>query len=194
VRQVGLLGGTFDPPHLGHLVVAEAARDRLGLDEVRLLVAGDPWMKDGESSADVRLGLARLAVGDDPHLAVDDRECRRDGPTYTVDTLRELVAEAPDTAFTFLLGTDAATRLWQWRGVDEALRLARFVVVTRPGHRAPALPDGVDLLEVPAVDVSSTWLRQAVAAGRSVRHLVPEAVLRRIAEDGLYRPRDGTRG
>src|SRR5680860_591488 len=113
-RRVGLLGGTFDPPHLGHLVVAECARVELGLDEVRLLVAGDPWMKQATLPPEARVAMARAAVADDPHLSVDDREARRHGPTYTADTLAELRAEEPDTELWFVLGEDAAAGLARW--------------------------------------------------------------------------------
>ena len=192
--RIGLFGGTFDPPHHGHLVAAQAALEELELDEVRLLVAGDPWQKGDTSPADVRLALTRLAVADHDELVVDDRECRRDGPTYTVDTLLELRVEQPEDEFLFLLGTDAAARLSSWHKGPEAMALARFVVVTRPGHPVPPLPDGVDVLEVPPLDVSSTQLRELAARGRSLRYLIPEPVRRRIGEWGLYGPADGHRG
>jgi nicotinate-nucleotide adenylyltransferase len=190
-RRVGLLGGTFDPPHVGHLVVAEVARVSLGLDEVRLLVAGRPWMKDTVTPARHRVAMAELAVADDDALVVDDRETRRDGPTYTADTLAELHAEEPGTAWWFLLGADAAAQLPAWHRAPDALRLATFVAVTRPGYRLEAshgLLSDVVRLEVPLVDVSSTELRRRVAAGEAVSHLVPPRVERYIREQGLYLP------
>ncbi|MFP5308956.1 MAG: nicotinate-nucleotide adenylyltransferase [Actinomycetes bacterium] len=188
-RRVGLLGGTFDPPHLGHLVVAEEARDALGLDEVRLLVAGDPWMKDGESPAAVRVALCEAAVAHLPGVVVDDREARRTGPTYTADTLAELAAAEPGTAFTFLLGADAANDLPRWERAEEALALARFVVVARAGDTpaVQALGHALARLDVPRVDVSSTDVRRRVAEGRSIRHLVPPSVRHEIEERRLYR-------
>lgn len=186
--RIGLLGGTFDPPHLGHLVAAQAALEELALDEVRLLVAGDPWQKRGTSPAVVRLELARLAVEDNDELVVDDRECRRAGPTYTADTLAALRDERPDDELVFLLGADAASRLPTWHRIDEALALARFVAVTRPGYEVPDLPADVDLLEVPPLDVSSTQLRALAGRGRSLRYLTPEPVRRRVGEYGLYGP------
>jgi nicotinate-nucleotide adenylyltransferase len=189
-RRVGLLGGTFDPPHLGHLVVAECARVELGLDEVRLLVAGEPWMKGtAPTPADQRLALVQAAVASDPHLAVDDRELHRTGPTYTADTLAELHAEEPDTAWYFVLGEDAAAGLPRWHRIEEAFRLATFVVVTRPGHDGPptaALPGELVHLEVPQLEVSSTQLRERYGAGLATRYLVPEAVDLWIRERGLY--------
>ena len=192
MTRVGLLGGTFDPVHHGHLVVAQAALDELELDEVRLLVAGDPWQKDAVTPAAVRVELCELAVADHDELVVDDRECRRDGPTYTVDTLLELRVEEPEAEWVFLLGADAAARLPQWHRGEAALTLARFVAVTRPGHPMPdRLPDGVETLAVPPLDVSSTQLRELAGRGRSLRYLVPGSVRRRIGEYGLYGPGDG---
>lgn len=188
--RVGLLGGTFDPIHLGHLVVAEYVRDRLGLDELRLLVAGDPWMKDSESAASHRVAMARLAVADDDAIVVDGRETRRDGPTYTAETLVELSAEEPDVAWSFLLGADAAEHLPQWHRVDEALSLARFVVVGRPRSSMPThdLMAGVEQVAAPLVDISSTAIRADVAAGRSVRYRVPDPVLAYLHDHHLYSP------
>jgi len=191
-RSVGLLGGTFDPPHVGHLAVARAALDALALDEVRLLVAGDPWMKQGVSPAAVRLRLARAAVAEVPGLVVDAREARRDGPTYTIDTLRELVAEEPGVDWVFVLGADAAASLPRWRGARELLELCRFVAVPRPGHPLPDLPEGVELLDVEPVPVSSTRVREAAAAEEPLEGLVPPAVARLVVDLGLYRPGDGT--
>jgi len=188
-RRVGLLGGTFDPPHVGHLVVAESARVDLGLDEVRLLVAGDPWMKRTVGDASDRVAMARAAVGDDPHLCVDARETERDGPTYTVETLEALHAEEPDVDWVFLLGADAAARLSEWRRVADAYRLARFVVVTRPGQplRLDAEADRhVERLEVPDLAISSTDLRARYAEGRATRYLVPERVDGYVRAHRLY--------
>lgn len=190
--RIGLLGGTFDPVHHGHLVVAQAALEELELDEVRLLVASDPWMKEETTPAPVRVELCRLAVADNDELEVDDRECRRDGPTYTYDTLLELRAEQPEAELFFLLGADAAQWLGSWHRSEGLFGLARFVVVNRPGHDVPDdLPQGVELLEVPPMDVSSTQLRELAGRGRSLRYLVPEAARRRIGEYGLYGPADG---
>lgn len=192
-RRIGLLGGTFDPPHLGHLVVAECARVELDLDEVRLLVAGDPYQKSTTSSAAHRVAMVRAAVAEDDHLAVDAREVERPGPTYTADTLAELTSEEPDVVWFFVLGEDAAAGLSSWERVEEAFALARFVVVTRPGHDAPddrALPDSIVHLEVPQLEVSSTELRQRFAADRATRYLVPLAVDDYVHRHALYGDRD----
>lgn len=187
VRRVGLLGGTFDPPHVGHLVVAECARVALGLDEVRLLVAGRPWTKTPVASAEQRLELAGLAADGDEHLHVDGREVHREGPTYTADTLDELAREEPATDWFFLLGADAAAELDRWVRVEDVLRAARLVVVDRDGvDRDRVGETRVDWLRVPRLDVSSTDLRRRYQAGDATRHLVPLAVDRRIRALGLY--------
>lgn len=193
MTRIGLLGGTFDPPHLGHLVAAEAAREVLGLDEVRLLVAGRPWMKGDETPARHRVAMARAAVADDPNLAVDDREAHRDGQTYTVDTLLELRDERPDVAWTFLLGTDAAASLPDWHRGAEAVALADWAVVQRPGAPWPThhLADRLQRVEIPQIGISSTDLRARVAAGRSIRYLVPAGVEAHVREHRLYGPADG---
>lgn len=161
----------------------------LGLEEVRLLVAGDPWMKKTTLSPEARVEMARTAVADDPNLTVDDREVRRGGPTYTADTLAELRAEEPDTGFWFVLGEDAAAGLAEWKRVEEAFALATFVVVTRPGSPAPdasILPDEVVHLEIPQLEVSSTELRERFAEGRATRYLVPVRVDAYIRANDLY--------
>ncbi len=193
-RRVGLLGGTFDPPHLGHLVVAECARVELALDEVRLLVAGDPYQKSTTSTPEDRVAMTAAAVADDDHLRIDDRELAREGPTYTADTLAELGREEPDAEWFFLLGEDAAVGLSTWDRVAEAFALARFVVVTRPGHRGPEpdrLPGPVVHLEIPQLEVSSTELRARYADGRATRYLVPLPVDAYVRSRSLYGGPDG---
>ncbi len=193
-RRVGLLGGTFDPPHLGHLVVAECARVELELDEVRLLVAGDPYQKATVSPTAERVAMVRSAIADDAHLALDLSELQRDGPTYTADTLAELTAREPDVEWFFVLGEDAAAGLPTWHRVEEAFALATFVVVTRPGDAAPdpaSLPGSLVHLEIPQLEVSSTQLRERFAAGRATRYLVPLGVDAYVREHDLYRDDDG---
>jgi nicotinate-nucleotide adenylyltransferase len=188
MRRVGLLGGTFDPPHVGHLVAAECARVELELDEVRLLVAGDPWMKSTVSPAEDRVAMARAAVAGEPRLSVDDREVRRGGQTYTAETLEELRAEEPDVEWCFLVGQDAAAAIPRWERSEAALALARFVVLTRPGHDASAPPAvrALEHLEIPELAVSSTDLRRRYGEGGATRFQVPPAVDDLVRERGLY--------
>lgn len=193
-RRVGLLGGTFDPVHLGHLVVAEHLRVGLQLDEVRLLVAGAPWMKDRVSPADVRVAMAQAAVEGVEGLVVDDRECRRNGPTFTADTLEALHEESPETEWFFCIGADAAAGLHHWQRYARVLELATVVVVDRPGvegHPAAAVFDRLQHLAVPALDISSSDIRARVANGEATRFLVPLSVHRQIERSGLYRAAHG---
>jgi nicotinate-nucleotide adenylyltransferase len=197
--RVGLLGGTFNPPHVGHLVCALEARDQLELDVVRLVVAGVPPHKEvpSDPGADVRAALCDLAVAGDPGLEVSRIELERPGPSYTVDTLRALHDKAPEDELTFIVGGDMAYALPTWREPEAVLELARLAVAEREGVRRadildrlaglPGVPGRIAFFDMPRLDVSSSVLRGRVAAGRSIRHLVPEAVADRIASLGLYR-------
>lgn len=188
-RRIGLLGGTFDPPHLGHLVVAEVARVRLGLDEVQFVVAGAPWMKDQWSAAEDRLRMVELATADVEAFLVNRTEVDREGPTYTAETLEELHGADPDCELFFLLGADAARRLDEWKQIDRALDHATFVVVTRPGYSlGPDTPmfGRVDTLEVPQIGISSTDLRRRFREGDAVRFQVPDVVEAYVRDRRLY--------
>jgi nicotinate-nucleotide adenylyltransferase len=190
-RSIGLLGGTFDPPHIGHLVAAVSARHALGLDEVLLVPAGDPWQKSGErqiTSGPVRMEMVGAAVEGIAGLAASDVELQRPGPSYSVDTVAALREAEPSTAVTLVLGRDAAAGLTTWHRHDELLALARLAVVDR-GDDPPALPPGADVVVVPMprLDVSSTDLRARVAAGAPLDVLVPPAVIAVIERHGLYR-------
>jgi nicotinate-nucleotide adenylyltransferase len=199
--KVGLLGGTFNPPHIGHLVCAMEARDQLGLDVVRLVVAAVPPHKEvvADPGVEVRLELCALAAGDEPRLEVSRIEADRGGPSYTADTLRALHEDAPEDELTFIVGGDMAYALPAWREPEVVLGLARLGVAEREGVRRgdilerlsaaglPGVPERIDFFDMPRLDVSSSQLRRRVAAGRPIRHLVPDAVADRIASLGLYR-------
>lgn len=184
-RRIGLFGGSFDPPHNGHLEVAAAAKDALGLDEVRFVVAARPWMKSTVAAPLHRVAMTRLLVSTSTGLVVDDLELHRDGPTYTVDTLEACAAREPDAELVFLLGVDTARQLPRWHRVDDALKLATFVVLTRPGY----IPDErltLPIIAVPERDVSSAQIRQRLENGEDVATLIPAPVLAYIAEHDLY--------
>lgn len=192
VERIGLFGGTFDPPHVGHLAAAVNARHDLDLDVVLLVVANIPWQKVGErtiSPAHARLELVRLAVGDVEGLEVCDREIRRGGRSYTADTVDDLLAEAPSSRELFVIvGSDAAEGLPTWERVDEVRERAVIVVVDRPGGAWSPPPGwGVERVVVPRLEISSTDLRARVAAGRPLDYLVPAAVVSGINRLGLYR-------
>ena len=188
--KIGLLGGSFDPPHIGHLVVAEGVKWALGLDEVWFVVAGDPQHKSVVTSADVRLELARLATADNEAFVVDDREVRRQGPTFTFDTLSELRTERPDDQFFFILGSDEVVDLPNWHRADELLDMVTFVAVERPGHELPRnhpVQQRVNIVRLPELDISSTDLRERYAKARPTRYLVPDPVDQHVRSSGLYR-------
>jgi nicotinate-nucleotide adenylyltransferase len=190
--RIAVFGGSFDPVHLGHLIVAAEAHRALGLDRVRLIPAGRHPFKDAERPAPAadRLAMLRLAVADDGRFVVDDRELRRPGPSYTVDTLRELRSEHPEDALSLLVGADAAHDLAAWREASAIPELAEVVVLTRPGVVPPRHAIVGRVLEVPAIDISASLVRDRCRRGESVRYLVPEAVARYIAERRLYREAD----
>ncbi|MEK7330297.1 MAG: nicotinate-nucleotide adenylyltransferase [Candidatus Eisenbacteria bacterium] len=195
MRRIGLFGGTFDPPHLGHLALAEHARDRLRLDEVRFIPAGQPPHKRGEpiTSAAGRVAMARLAVRGNPAFTVSTIETRRGGPSFTIKTLREVAAEAPRARLYLLLGADSLDDFASWRDPEAILRLVTLVVAHRPGAGGPrrGVPGGrrVVRLDNAELALSSSLVRVRVRAGRSVRYLVPDAVAAYIARHRLYRRR-----
>ncbi|MFV0523229.1 MAG: nicotinate-nucleotide adenylyltransferase [Acidimicrobiales bacterium] len=193
-RRVALLGGTFDPPHIGHLVLADQTLDQLGVDEVWLVVSNQPWQKVGSreiTPAPVRLELVEAAVAGRPGLTASAVEIELGGPSYTFDTLDALHRDHPDDEFSLVMGIDAAAGLDTWHRAEELRDRCRIVVANRPGADDQPLPEGwtVDRLAIPALDVSSTELRQLVAAGRSIRYLTPDGVIQRLDRAGLYRQR-----
>ena len=192
-RRVGIMGGTFDPIHHGHLVAASEVADQFGLDEVVFVPTGHPWQKDDEvvSSAEDRYLMTVIATASNPRFAVSRVDIDRDGPTYTVDTLRDLRAQYGNAAnLFFITGADALEKILSWKDAQKVFKLAHFVGVTRPGFvlsddHLPA--DAVSLIEVPAMAISSTACRERVAAGHPVWYLVPDGVVQYIAKRHLYR-------
>jgi nicotinate-nucleotide adenylyltransferase len=185
---IGLFGGTFDPPHNGHLALARAALGSLGLDRVVLVVANDPWQKSSQrviTPAAIRWEMVIAALDGDPGLVASDVEIGRGGPTYTIDTVDQLAPEGADV--TLLLGADAAAGLDTWHRASDLRDRVRIAVAARPGATAP-VPAGWRTVELPMapVDVSSSDIRRRCAAGMPFDHLVPTGVASLIAEHGLY--------
>ena len=182
--KIGILGGSYDPIHHGHLIAAEALRDTLGLDEVRLVVAREQPLKSGRHSAspDDRASMVEVAVRGSPGLVADRSELARGGPSYTVDTVRAFHLRWPDAELLLLLGADAAEELPRWKDIDTIRSLARLVVFARG-----EIEDGSDTVVVPRLDISSSQIRERVRAGRSIRFWVPDAVAAYIARGRLYR-------
>lgn len=190
-RRIGIMGGTFDPIHHGHLVAASEVQSRFALDEVVFVPTGQPWQKGKVSPAEDRYLMTVIATASNPHFQVSRADVDRDGPTYTVDTLRDLHAIfGPSADLFFITGADALAKILSWKDALEMLSLAHFVGVTRPGFELSDdhLPaDSVTLVEVPAMAISSSACRTRVAEGLPVWYLVPDGVVQYIAKRGLYR-------
>jgi nicotinate-nucleotide adenylyltransferase len=190
--RIGIMGGTFDPVHHGHLVAASEVAGRFELDEVVFVPTGQPWQKGVVSPAEDRYLMTVIATASNPRFHVSRADIDRDGPTYTVDTLRDLHAVyGPTAELFFITGADALAKILSWKDALEMLSLAHFVGVTRPGfeltdEHLPA--DSVTLVEVPAMAISSSDCRARVAAGKPVWYLVPDGVVQYIAKRRLYRP------
>jgi nicotinate-nucleotide adenylyltransferase len=200
--RIGILGGTFNPPHLGHLVAAQEAYRELHLDEVTLIPAGMPPHKpvDDEPGPEHRLELCRLAVGDDERFTVSDLELRRDGPSYTVDTLDELRSRSPSDELFLILGADIAAGLPEWHDPERVLELATVAIANRRGTAKAAVDDALAHLEggkrarffqMPRIGISSTMVRRRVRAGQPIRYFVPDRVMHYIETQGLYGPPGG---
>jgi len=179
MRRIGVMGGTFDPIHHGHLVAASEVAHIFALDEVTFVPTGQPYQKEYReaSPAEDRYLMTVIATASNPRFSVSRVDIDRPGPTYTIDTLRELHAiNAPDDELFFITGADALAKMLTWHDVDELFTLAHFVGCTRPGHR----------LEIPALAISSTECRARVEAGEPVWYLVPDGVVQYIAKRKLY--------
>ncbi len=197
--KLGLYGGTFDPVHLGHLLLAERCREELGLDEVRLIPAGEPPHKTDRTltPGEMRAEMLEFATAGNPQFVVDRRELKRAGRSYTVETLAEFHAERPDAELYFLMGADSLADLPQWREPERIAELATIVAVNRGDRPLPdattlaatlgeAVASRVVFVNMPGIDLSSTELRDRVAGGKSVRYAVPSAVEAYIRDKKLY--------
>jgi nicotinate-nucleotide adenylyltransferase len=202
-ERIGVLGGTFDPPHIGHLWLATLAADVLKLDRVLFMPAGQPPHKRGRemTGAAERLLLTRLAIADDPTFALCPIEMERPGPSFTVDSVEELLRLHPEARLYLLMASDALAQIDTWREPERLLTLVEWAVGPRAGSPLPdrdelrrrfgSAGSRIHLLEGPTLDVSASEIRRRVAAGRAIRYLVPRAVEARIRERGLYRPERG---
>ncbi len=194
-RRLGVMGGTFDPIHHGHLVAASEVAALFGLEEVIFVPTGTPWQKAHERVADAedRYLMAVVATASNPRFSVSRIDVDRPGPTYTIDTLRDLRAQRGDADYHFITGADALAAMLSWRNAHDLFELAHFVGVTRPGHHLadPGFPaGGVSLVEIPALTISSTDCRDRVRRGLPVWYLVPDGVVQYISKRQLYRPDD----
>jgi nicotinate-nucleotide adenylyltransferase len=191
-KRLGVMGGTFDPIHHGHLVAASEVADFFDLDEVIFVPTGQPWQKGDRkvSPPEDRYLMTVIATASNPRFSVSRVDIDRPGETYTIDTLRDLRAEHPDSEFFFITGADALAKMVSWRDADELFTLAHFVGCTRPGHRLSmtSLPaEHISLLEIPALAISSTECRERVRSSRPIWYLVPDGIVQYISKRGLYR-------
>ena len=189
--RIGVLGGTFDPPHVGHLLAAVDAFEALSLDKLIFVPAAAQPLKTKTpalASAEDRLEMVRLAVGDDPRFEVSESEIARGGLSYTVDTLEELVRERPGSELVFILGMDALSSFDKWKSPNRILELASLAVLARSGdHRSSSDLGGVTVVGMRRIDISSSEIRQRIAAGKSIRGFVAESVEAYISAENLYR-------
>ena len=205
--KVGMLGGTFDPVHIGHLIIAEEVREKLGLEAVIFLPAGQPWIKADRTiaSGEHRLQMLKLALGSNPFFKLSSLELERKGSTYSVDTISILRAElGPGVQLYFIVGFDALRQLPQWKEPASLIQMCQMVGVKRPGCSeldlpaleavVPGISHRLTLLDVPQIGISSSEIRERVARGLSIRYLVPEAVEEYIRNYGLYREIRKTKG
>ena len=193
-RRLGIMGGTFDPIHHGHLVAASEVADRFDLDTVVFVPTGQPWQKADRlvTPAEDRYLMTVIATASNPRFSVSRVDIDRGGPTYTIDTLQDLHAQFPDAELFFITGADAMASIVSWRDWEEMFALAHFIGVTRPGYQLDdhIIPEvhreRVSLVTVPAMAISSTDCRERAAAGRPVWYLVPDGVVQYLAKRGLY--------
>jgi nicotinate-nucleotide adenylyltransferase len=193
-RRVGVMGGTFDPIHHGHLVAASEVQAWFDLDEVIFVPTGDPWQKSERvvSPAEHRYLMTVIATASNPDFRVSRIDIDRDGPTYTIDTLRDLKAELPDAELYFITGADALKGIFTWRDADELFELANFVGCTRPGYDMGAetldgIPsERVTIVEIPALAISSTDCRERTMRGEPIWYLVPDGVVQYVVKHNLY--------
>ena len=196
MKNIGLFGGTFDPIHNGHLVAASEVAYRFQLDQVVFVPTGQPWQKAGRdvTAAEHRYLMTMVATASNPRFTVSRVDIDREGPTYTIDTLRDLRELFPDAELYFITGADSLASIMSWRDWEVMLEMANFVGVTRPGYELSKdmLPlgsqTGIELIEIPAMAISSTDCRKRAGEGEPVWYLVPDGVVQYIAKNNLYGP------
>jgi nicotinate-nucleotide adenylyltransferase len=189
-KQIGLMGGTFNPPHLGHLMIAEQVKSQLGLDKVLFMPDNVPPHVDAKEtiSAQTRLEMVRLSIADNPGFGIEDIELNRGGVSYSYDTLVQLKELHPENDYYFIIGGDMVEYLPKWYRIDELVKLVNFVGVTRNGY-AKTSPYPILWVDAPIFDISSTQIRKKVALGCSIKYLVTPTVEKYIREEGLYHER-----
>ena len=194
--RLGVMGGTFDPIHFGHLVAASEAAAAFDLAKVIFVPTGEPWQKQTITDPEHRYQMTQLAIAGNEHFDISRVDVDRPGPTYTVDTLRDIAGQYPEAELFFITGADSISQIGTWKDAEQIWPLAHLVGVTRPGHslEVPKSPHGaVSLLEIPALAISSTDIRARVKAGKPIDYLLPKAVIDYIQQNHLYSFDQGTK-
>jgi len=186
--KIGILGGTFNPVHIGHLILAEEAREKLGLDKIFFVPANIPPHKDNGNIAEagIRLKMLKLAIKANKHFGVSDAEIKRQGRSYTIDTIREFKERYPQDEMYFIIGSDLLKYLEEWKDLSEINKMVKFIAATRPGYPLEKIPSYIQTLGIRAVDISGFEVRRCIKEDKSFRYLVPEAVFNFIKKRKLY--------
>ncbi len=187
--KIGILGGTFNPLHIGHLILAEESRERLTLDKIVFVPANFPPHKDNSdiASAADRYMMIKLAIKGNKHFCVSDIEIKRQGRSYTIDTIREFKKRFPDDELFFITGSDLLKYLDEWKDLGEIIKMVKFIVATRPGYPLERIPTYISTVPIRAVDISAFEVREAVKENKSFRYLVPEVIFNYITKRKLYK-------
>jgi nicotinate-nucleotide adenylyltransferase len=187
--KIGILGGTFNPIHIGHLILAEEAREKLGLDKVIFVPAYQPPHKDNSdiAQAGARFTMIKLAIKGNKNFEVSDIEIKRNGRSYTIDTIKEFKLKYPKDDLYFIIGSDLLKYLNDWKDLGEIIKMVKFIVATRPGYPLEKIPSYIKTIPIRAVDVSGFEVRECIEENKSFRYLVPEAVCDYISRKGLYK-------
>ena len=187
--KIGILGGTFNPIHLGHLILAEEVREKLKLDKVIFVPTYLPPHKDNSeiAQASARLAMIKLAIKGNRYFLASDIEIKRDGRSYTIDTMREFKRLYPEDELYFIIGSDLLKYLDDWKDLEEIIKMVRFIVATRPGYPLEKIPSHISTVSIRAVDISGFEIRKAIKENKSFRYLVPESVRKYIHKKRLYR-------
>ena len=187
--KIGILGGTFNPVHIGHLILAEEAREKLGLDRVIFVPTYLPPHKGNSDIAPARerLAMVKIAIRGNKNFLASDIEIKRDGRSYTIDTIKEFKKRYPGDELYFIIGSDLLKYLDEWKDLSEIIRMVEFIVATRPGYALEKIPSYIKTLPIRAVDVSAYEIRECIKENKSFRYLVPEGTFDYINKKGLYK-------
>lgn len=187
--KIGILGGTFNPIHIGHLILAEEAREKLGLDRVIFVPAFFPPHKDNSdiAAAGARLSMVKLAIKGNKNFVVSDIEIKRNGRSYTIDTIKEFKQKYPQDDLYFIIGSDLLKYLDDWKDLGEIIKMVKFIAATRPGYPLEKIPSYISTVPIRAVDVSAFEVRECIKQNKSFRYLVPDAVFKYIIKKGFYK-------